>query len=217
MSKRNFITRFKGLKIYQKITLVASFAVVLGVLLPWYKDLDSRQIGDVFLGVTGPLSLIGIIMLLMTATVLTLDLMHMYNRKAPKLPMSEGFLKMLIGVEALFLLLITNSVYFHPKFGINITQKEVGIGMVLAFLGMVGITMGGYFFNKFEERGEVGETFELEKEPEPLAKMPQERPRVVDPPLSSQQSVVDPGEIIERKIPAGQPESEETQTIRMDL
>ena len=57
--------------------------------------------------------------------------------------MKESMVYILSGVVSLSLLIIANSVYFHPEFGVNITSKEYGIGMMLALVGAVAVLIGG--------------------------------------------------------------------------
>ncbi|MBI4231741.1 hypothetical protein HY605_00795, partial [Candidatus Peregrinibacteria bacterium] len=60
----SFKSRLKKLAISKKLILVGSGLMVVSAFLPWYSDLDRFKIGDTFLGITGPLYLVGFLVLL---------------------------------------------------------------------------------------------------------------------------------------------------------
>jgi hypothetical protein len=67
-----------------------------------------------------------------------------------------------------FLLLLANSVYFHPKFGVNISIKESRFGMLLALAGVVVVFVGAYLLRKRQVR-----YAHLDEKLEPLVEMPE--------------------------------------------
>lgn len=128
-------TRLKKLSLNQKFILTGSFLAVVSTILPWYRDLDKFNTGDSFLGITGPLYLAGLIVLLASAASFSLIAMRLFDRPLPKLPLSEKHFHIFTGCLSIFMIVMTASVYFHPKFGINLTEKTAGIGMILALIG----------------------------------------------------------------------------------
>lgn len=120
-----------------------SFIAAVSVFLPWYRDLDAFKIGDQFLGITGPLYLVGLIILTLSAVCFLNFVSESMRLKIEKLPVKVPFLYILVGAINLFLLILTNSVYFHPKFGVNIMLKEFRFGMILAFIGTGFVLIGG--------------------------------------------------------------------------
>ncbi len=128
-------TRLKKLAFNQKFILVGSFLAAVSTVLPWYRDIDKFNTGDSFLGITGPLYLAGLIVLLASAGSFSLIAMRMFDRPLPKLPLSEKHFHIFTGCLSVFMIVMTASVYFHPKFGINLTEKTAGIGMILALIG----------------------------------------------------------------------------------
>jgi hypothetical protein len=48
------------------------------------------------------------------------------------------------GFAAMYLLVIINSVYFHPQFGLNILNKKSEIGVMMALVATVMMCIGGY-------------------------------------------------------------------------
>ncbi|MBI4994379.1 hypothetical protein HZC21_01890 [Candidatus Peregrinibacteria bacterium] len=164
------------LRLPRHIKLIGAGSLILGIstLLPWYADLDSYKIGDQFLGITGPASFVGIVILLLSVGSLWLFSYRLLERKVPRLPVREPIFHLFVGIESVFLLLIVNSIFFHPKFGVNITLKESRFGMTLAIIGAVILVIGAYFQNKKEI-----EEAKSEGKLEPLIKM--EQPQHVSP------------------------------------
>ena len=158
--------KFNQLPIHQKIIGIGSAIAILSAFLTWYKDIDAFDRGGTYLGVTGPLYLIGYIMVCLSIFSLSLTVLHLLEKKIPPLPIKESMVYIFSGATSLFLLVIANSIYFHPQFGLNITSKEHGIGMILAFIGSSAITIGGVMQNR--ESG----TSRLIKEFQEEAQMP---------------------------------------------
>lgn len=144
MNMRNLQSNFSLLERGQKIVGIGSLLLTLSVFLPWYEDLDAYNIGDRFLGITGPTSLIGLLILVLSGVILLTFALRLTGRRAPRLPLKEHVFNIFVGAQSFFLLIIVNSIFFHSKFGVNITMKESKFGMILAFVGCLFITFGGY-------------------------------------------------------------------------
>lgn len=166
MSLTRLKETFFGLPKQIKFVGIGSLVLAISTLLPWYGDLDSYKIGDEFLGVTGPASFVGIVVLALAGLSLWLFSYRLLEKRMPRLPVREGIVHLFVAAESLFLLIVVNSIFFHPKFGVNITLKESRFGMTLAVLGSVLIFVGGYLLNKEETRKD-SETGKLE----PLIKL----------------------------------------------
>lgn len=147
---------------------IGALVLAISTFLPWYADLDSYRIGDEFLGITGPASFVGIIILLLSGLSLWIFSYRLLERRVPRLPVREGILNLFVAIESLFLLILVNSIFFHPKFGVNITLKESRFGMTIAFIGAAVLLFGAYLQNREEIKKdqEVGRL-------EPLIKMEQ--------------------------------------------
>lgn len=153
---------------HQKIIGVGALIAVIGALLPWYSDVDKFNTGDTFLGVTGPLYLVGYIIIALSLFSIILTGMRVFDKKLPPLPMKESMVYIISGAASLFLMVIANSVYTHHKFGINLTSKEQQFGMMIAFVGALAVTLGGVLQSREsgtsrmikefqEEAGEIGD------------------------------------------------------------
>lgn len=132
----------KQLDLNSKIVLGGSAVMVVSVFLPWYSDVDKFNTGSTFLGITGPLYLAGLLVMLSGFFSLTLVVMDILNKPKPSLPLSQKHLNVSLSVLSMFMVIMSMSVYFHSKFGINLTDKAAGVGMALAFLGAF-VVMGG--------------------------------------------------------------------------
>lgn len=145
MPKKRLLQMFNDLPFEGKLVFLGGFLLLASVFMPWYEDLDTFHMGDMFLGVTGPLYLVGFILLFISGLTLFALLSE---KKIEKLPIEKHHLNLLVGISSLFLLVLTASVYFHTKFGVNITMKEMRFGMIIAFVSAGLITIGGFLQTK---------------------------------------------------------------------
>lgn len=161
------------LDVTRKWLLLGSVVVAIGVLLPWYADLDAFGAGDRFLGVTGPLFLVGLMVMASAIFAGVWVLFPVLGKRLPHLPVKEGALYTFLGVQDLLLLLVANSVFFHPKFGVNIILKKTQFGMVMTGLGVLIMVWSGYqLYKKSAMARSIGMGDVAMEEPEPLVKMP---------------------------------------------
>lgn len=157
MLQETLVDKFKKLPLPLKIIGVGSAIALISTVLPWYQDIDTFNTGDKFLGLNGPLYLLGVFILILASASLALVVMKALNKKLPKFIVSEDHAYIFAGAVSLFLLVIASSIYFHPKFGVNITMKEMRFGMGLSFLGNLLILSGGILKMK-----KKGVSFEVE-------------------------------------------------------
>jgi hypothetical protein len=153
-----FKSRLKRLPFKEKLVLIGGFLVVIGSFLPWYKDLDKFRTGDTFLGITGPLYLAGLIVLVSGLVSFGLIMAKLLEKRGLKLPMQEGYIHIAGAGLSILMIILTTSVYFHPKFGINLTEKTIGFGMMMSMLGVGFVILGSVLAIKkrdinFEEEG----------------------------------------------------------------
>ncbi|MFA6992835.1 MAG: hypothetical protein WC269_06225 [Candidatus Gracilibacteria bacterium] len=171
MSPDNLKFRLKNLNIKKKIILVGSLLATVSVVMPWYKDLDRFKTGDVFLGVSGPTYLAGIIVMLLSILCLGLVLLELFEKPKPKLPINENAIYVMAAGLSIFMMIIVNSVYFHPKFGINLVEKTMGFGMYIAFFGLALELVGGIMVLRkteinFDTAGKIEPLIDMNKERE---------------------------------------------------
>lgn len=144
MSFSHFRHQFETLSLSRKAILIGSLITIIGTLLPWYQDLDLYGAGDIYLGVTGPLFSIGLLILLSAVVVGGVFTLPLLGRRFPKIGVEPSFLALFIGAEDLLLVFIARLIYLHPKFGVNITLKDSRFGMMLTFIGLVVMIWGAY-------------------------------------------------------------------------
>lgn len=163
---------FMRLPRHKKIVFVAAVVTILSCILPWYQDLSVYGVGDMYLGVTGPLFLAGFTILGLSLFLALMIGMPMMGKRFPKLPIKQSLASMLIGVESLFLILMANSVFYHSKFGVSISHKEPGFGMTVALIAVIGMIIGSYFW--WKEESEFKGFDENVGRKEPLIRMKEE-------------------------------------------
>jgi hypothetical protein len=151
MPGNTFKIRLKNLDKRKKLVLIGSAIAAIGVFLPWYQDIDKFRTGDMFLGITGPLYLAGLIVGLAAIGALGLIMLEVLEKPKPKLPMKENHFFIAGAGLSLLLLVLASSVYFHHKFGVNLTDKSMGIGMIMAFIGSGGYLAGGILLERGKE------------------------------------------------------------------
>lgn len=222
MSMHTLKHNFSRLDKTEKIVGIGSVLTILSIFMPWYEDLDAYNIGDRFFGISGPTMLIGIFILAMSALVFWTFFAHLRGKRPPKLPVSEHVFNMFAGAQSFFLLIIVNSIFFHSKFGVNITLKESKFGMTLAFLGTLLVTLGGYLqMQQARRQGDIGRLeplINLEEKPRNATSVSEHTVGQEHRPLDTrareeaQQATVQPALRNEPKV-----ESKGGYTIRMDL
>lgn len=153
--------RLLKLSLVKKAVLLGSFFTVISVFMTWYSDVDQFSIGESFIGLSGPLYLAGFFVFISGAVVMAMIAMELMERNLPKLPLKESQMYIAASALSFFLLIITASAYFHPKFGVNLTGKNLGFGMILSYIGSGLVMLGGLLSSKskpvsFEEAaGEI--------------------------------------------------------------
>jgi len=169
MPKDSIVDKFGRLPFGLKLVSVGSFLTFVSVVLPWYADLDTFNTGDKFIGLSGPLYLLGFLIMALAGTALILSALRVLGKKLPDLPLEEAHFHIFVGAMSMFLLIITSSIYFHSKFGVNITMKEMRFGMIMAFLGAGLVLFGGLSLNKmrgvsFEGEGKLDKLIDVEED-----------------------------------------------------
>ncbi|NIA02160.1 MAG: hypothetical protein GWP15_02145 [Nitrospirae bacterium] len=125
-----------------KLVMVGSFIAVIGVFLPWYNDIDKYGFGDMFLGISGPLYLAGIIVLLSGIASFSMIAFRLFDKPVPKLPLKENQFYVFSSSVSLTMLVLSISVFFHNSFGVSLVDKSIGVGLYLGLFGS-GIVMLG--------------------------------------------------------------------------
>lgn len=170
MGRKKIIERIQELPFDQKIVFWGAVAMLASIVMPWYSDIDAFKTGDTYYGITGPLYLIGVLFLLLSVTVIATLFNYTVREKIELIFSKLATFYIMVGGFCGFLLLMANSVYFHPKFGVNIAIKSSGFGMWVALIGVVMVFCGGYALRKRRARHNE---IDLESRFEPLIKMPE--------------------------------------------
>lgn len=147
----SFKIRLKKLPLVSKLVLAGSFIAIVGVFLPWYQDIDKFGVGDMFLGISGPLYLAGIIVLLSGITSFAMIALRLFNKPVPRLPMKEEQFYVFSSSVSIAMLVLSISVFFHNKFGIGLVDKTIGIGAFMGFIGSGLVMLGAIMAMKNRE------------------------------------------------------------------
>lgn len=149
--------------------MIGGLVTALSVFMPWYSDVDKFNIGESFIGISGPLYLAGFFVFISGAVSMALIAMKMMEKRMPKLPMKESQMHIAGSVLSLFMLVLTASAYFHPKFGVNLADKNLGFGMIMAFIGTGIMMLGGVLEMRakevnFDTEGSIAPLIDMERE-----------------------------------------------------
>lgn len=150
----------RSLTFDKKLLAVGSILMVLSLFFPWYVDADSFRISTVFIGLNGPLYLVGLTFLVLSSITLMFLVMDYFNKKMPLFAIKPSKFYVGFGLASFYLLMIVNTVYFDKNFGVNIAMKQSGFGMFMAFIAAALITIGGYMSTR--ERTSILRNFEEE-------------------------------------------------------
>jgi hypothetical protein len=153
----------------RKLLGAGAILMAISTFLPWYQDLDSFKTGDVFLGLSGPTYLAGLTILAVAIIDILLVFVESSEKKMPLISIKPSTFYLASGLISFYLLLMVNSIYFHNKFGVNITSKDSQFGMFMAFIAASLMTIGGYLATR--EKSSILKEFQ-EKAQEPMIKLP---------------------------------------------
>jgi len=153
MPKNSIINKIKSLTLGKKLIGLGSIAIIIGAFLPWYSDIDDHGIGTTFLGITGPSYLVAYLCIAIGVFALYLIFLEFFNKKNSKFMLIENKVHLYSGVIAIGLLIITASFFFHYKFGIGITNKRAGIGMIMVLIGAIFNIGGSFLVKDYEKKG----------------------------------------------------------------
>jgi hypothetical protein len=139
----------------QKLNMLGAALLFVSLFLNWYSDKDVFRSGDSYTALNGPLYFVGLSILLLCVVNAGSQMIGVFKAKSsPAWAESRlGKLQMGMGFTVMYLLMVINSAYFHPQFGLNILSKKSEIGVMLALVATVMICVGGYisFRKKFEK------------------------------------------------------------------
>ena len=130
-----------------KAILVGGGLTMISALLPWYDSMNGYSV-KTYIGLQGPMFLIGVLVLLSGGYCFIKMFLPLIGRDAVQTNFKSGKTALFLGGGVLLLLVLANSIFFHPDFGISVTHKATRFGMMTAFLGSFAMIVGGYFCGK---------------------------------------------------------------------
>lgn len=145
---------FLRLPTAKKCLLIASFMLMVSAVLPWYDNQNSFGAGENYLGIQGPLFMVGFLVLGLGALNFLNMFLPLFGKNFWSLKRSSGAMSMILGAQAALLLLVGNTVFLHPDFGTTANQKATGFGMTVAFLSVGTLLIAGWWAKRKEKSGE---------------------------------------------------------------
>ncbi len=145
----------------EKVIFLGSVITMVSTVMPWYDNRNNYNIGETYLGFQGPLFVVGLLTLGFAGFCFLKIFLPFMGRNFFHSSYKIGKLSLILGLESMLMLIIANTVFYHPDFGDNATNKAIRFGMFVAFLGVSMMITGGYLASK---RGEVREETFPERE-----------------------------------------------------
>lgn len=126
------ISRFKDnfgtSSMIRKLLFASSIFMVISVFFPWYRDLDARNVTSQFTGITGPLYLIGLVILGSGIFATALDFIDFYRSSGDSsISQKMRYAQMIAGLHSFFLTLLAASIYFHEQFGLGYLSTKTSL------------------------------------------------------------------------------------------
>lgn len=140
----------------KKVILISSFTLCVSTVLPWYDQRNNFGVGDTFLGIQGPLFAVGLVVLGCGAVSFFNMFLPLMGRNFFDLKRKSGSLALSLGTQALLLLLVANSIFFHPEFASTINSKATRFGMMTAFFSIGALMIAGWWVNRKEKAVAAG-------------------------------------------------------------
>ncbi|MFA5793222.1 MAG: hypothetical protein WC897_05150 [Candidatus Gracilibacteria bacterium] len=154
---------FLRLPFVKKAILLGSMMAMISTIMPWYDQRNSVGIGDTYLGIQGPLFVIGVLVLGFAGVTFFNLFLPLLGRNFFNLRRKSGVLSLILGAESLLFLLVGNVIFYNPDFGLSSSTKGTRFGMMVAFLSVGLMMIAGYFAKKYE-KNEAEETLEFNVE-----------------------------------------------------
>lgn len=141
---------FLRLPLMKKAILLASAGLMVSTVMPWYDHRNSFGIGDTYLGIQGPLFIVGALVLACGAVTFFNMLFPLMGRNFFSLKKRGGTMSLVLGAQALLLTLIANVIFYHPEFSNTVSTKATRFGMVVAFASIGVMILAGYLVRRKE-------------------------------------------------------------------
>lgn len=142
---------FLRLPFLKKVVLLSSLGLMISTLMPWYDERNSFGVGESYLGIQGPFFLIGLMVLGFGAISFFHLFLPLTGKNFFKTRGKTGLTSFFLGVQSLLLLIVANSIFYHPDFGVNISSKSTRFGMTFAFISLGLMALSGWLSRNKED------------------------------------------------------------------
>lgn len=144
--------RLRQLPLYYKLIGFGSLISIVSIFLPWVSY-ESR----VFNGVEDITFLIGYIIFILSLLLFLFFILHLWEKKLPRLPVKEYTLSMFSGLQIILLSLVAFSVY--NRLFLYTSTSEIRFGLTGTIIAGVLICIGSYLAWREEKEESVKKTF----------------------------------------------------------
>lgn len=134
--------------------MLGSAGLMISTILPWYDQRNSFGIGETYLGIQGPLFAIGAVLLLCGAVSFFNLFFPLMGRNFFNLKKRGGSISLLLAGQAFLMLIIANSIFYHPNFGLSVSSKTSRFGMIVAFVSIGVMAIAGWWTRRTESEDE---------------------------------------------------------------
>src|SRR3989339_1314929 len=148
MSLQLIKNRIISLSNPHKLMLAGSLLVLISMFLPVYSEMSQWGKGVLYIGISGPLFLAGFSIIILSLLPIIKFLEPSLNWKFKKLKYPFESLAFFSSLQTIFLLILMSSIFLNNEFGVDISVKELRIGIILAFIGAFSALTGIYLFKK---------------------------------------------------------------------
>lgn len=145
---------FLRLPLMKKAILVSGAGLMLSTVMPWYDTRNSFGIGETYLGIQGPLFVIGALVLVCGAVSFSNIFFSLMGRKFFNLKKRGGTTSLILGAQSLLFVLMGNVIFYNPEFGTDVGSKTTRFGMVVAFVSIGTMIIAGWLARKKENEEE---------------------------------------------------------------
>ena len=142
---------FLRLPFLKKVVLLSSLGLMISTLMPWYDERNSFGVGESYLGIQGPFFLIGLMVLGFGAISFFHLFLPLTGKNFFKTKGKAGLTSFFLGIQSLLLLIVANSIFYHPDFGANISSKSTRFGMTFAFISLGLMALSGWLSRNKED------------------------------------------------------------------
>lgn len=143
----NFAYNWQDLSFSRKTYLLALIVATVSTFLPWFSDNNEFVSGNIYLGLTGPASFLGLSIFVISVLTLTQEIYFMFKGKLLLGETVSAWLYNGAGLVSLYLAGLSASIFLHPDVGANLLAKQMLWGFYAALIAYTSLLIGIFIQN----------------------------------------------------------------------